>query len=179
MKKLKEIVELLRSFFPKVHNRLASAIVYAGIALILGPPLIEKLINFALGIAIDTQLTEYDQVYGLILVLWGSIYHVLMTKLSEISSSVRSSKKYEARATLIKECRGHLQVRDFDRREFVETDVYSRLRPFLSEKLVSNLEKNARHLTIRMDTARGGGVDNFESDILDELTALEQQWGLL
>lgn len=178
MDKFRELIELIRSILPKAHNRLAGAMVVGGITLMLGPPLFEKLILVLFDKAVDTQLTESDQLYGFGLVIWGSIYHIVMTKLSEISGALETGKKYELRKSLIEECRSYLQENEFDRKEFANTVLYSRLRPHLSEELRKEIEKDSNHITVNM-AARGGGVDNFKPHVLDELVELENKWRLL
>ena len=178
MDKFREFIELIRSILPKAHNRLASAMVVGGITLMLGPPLVEKLILVIFNKAVDTKLTESDQLYGFGLVIWGSIYHITMTKLSEISDALETSKKYDLRRSLIDECRSYLQENEFNRKEFADTVLYSRLRPHLSEKLIKEIEKDPNHITLNV-AARGGGVDNYKPHLLDERVELENKWRLL
>ncbi len=144
----------------------------------IGPPLVEKLILVFFEKAVDAKLTESDQLYGFGLIVWGSIYHITMVKLSEISGALETGKKYEIRRCLIDECRSYLQENEFDRKAFANTVLYSRLRPYLSEKLRKEIEKNPNHISINI-TARGGGVDNFKPHVLDELVDLEIRWRLL
>lgn len=63
-----------------------------------------------------------------------------------------------------------------DNREFRESAHYSQLRPYLSARTREGIESD----TIMIQNGgRGEGVNNLRTHVLDELHALERQWGLL
>ena len=153
--------------------------IYGGIALMAVPPFIEKITLLILNITIDTSLTNYDQLYGFGLTIWGSIYHIITIRLIELTNAISGIEKRATRTAVIAECREWLKENSFNREEFCDTDIYSRIRPHLSSKLVSELEKDPDHFNIILESARGGGVDNYKPNILDELVELEQKWDLI
>ena len=78
---------------------------------------------------------------------------------------------------LVDKSREFLNKQEFNNKEFRETDIYSRIRPYLSKELIQKIEKADNNIHVQLG-GRGGGVDNFRNKILDELNSLEQEWGL-
>jgi hypothetical protein len=153
--------------------------IFAGIGLLIGPSLVEKVALAILGVKVDANITQNDPIYGFGLVLWASVYHMVMSRLTDITVALKDKEKNEARRALIDECRRYLDDGKFSRREFAETVLYSRLRPYFGAELIKDIERDPNHITVRTGTARGGGVDNYKSEILDRLVELEKQWNLL
>ena len=176
---MERYVTILKFLLPKAHNRFAGLMLFAGIGLIIGPSLVEKLTFAMLALKIDANVTQNDPIYGFGLVLWASIYHMIMSKLTDISTTLKDKEKNQARRVLIDEFRTYLNEREFSRSEFAETVLYSRLRPYLTTELIQEIERDTNHLTIRMGSSRGCGVDNYKSEILDQLVELERKWDLL
>lgn len=81
----------------------------------------------------------------------------------------------EARRRFIADARAELQHNP-DKEKFRDSVLYSRLRPHLSEHTSKEIESDT--ITIQ-DGGRGGGVNNYIPQVLDEIRELESKWRLL
>lgn len=86
--------------------------------------------------------------------------------------------KLESRKMLLRDCREYTRG-TFDHRKFIESPLYSSLKPHLSKSLVSQLEANADEIHIEITEGRGTGVNNFKPFLLDELSEIERKWKLV
>ena len=80
-----------------------------------------------------------------------------------------------ARRDFLKECR-ELVHQAASREAFRESHVYARVRPLLSPKTVESIETETIIVQIE---GRGGGVNNYAPAVLDDITRIEREWGLL
>jgi hypothetical protein len=86
--------------------------------------------------------------------------------------------RLEGRKKLLETCKDYLQRYTFNCSNFIEKPFYSSLRPYLSKKLVSELESCNTNMQIRM-AGRNGGVNNFKAEVLDEIQQIEEKWKLI
>ena len=63
-----------------------------------------------------------------------------------------------------------------DRGELRNTSVYSRLRPYLSDRTKEIVESETIHVQLG---GRGGGANNYVPHMLDDLRKLEERWDLI
>lgn len=169
------IYKVLVLFKPKYYNYITGLVVISGLGLI-GTPLLEQIINSLLETKFNIQITEKNDTYiGLILVLLGLIYHLVASHLSgNLKTENNDNDKIKSRINVINGIRHELAIGDFDVKGFRESLNYSRIRPYLNPTLVKSIESD--NITIQAG-GRGGGVQNYKSKILDELSKLESEWG--
>ncbi len=78
---MNKLLNILKTLWPKPHNRNAAMIISGGIALAAAPPFFEKILSAILKKTIDLSITDYDQYVGVFLIILGVIYHVVMTRI--------------------------------------------------------------------------------------------------
>jgi hypothetical protein len=86
--------------------------------------------------------------------------------------------KLNDRREKIKEWRQMMKVKDFNRDRFRNTTAYSTLRPYLTPKLVAEIEDPI----IRLELNTGEPVKRtttLKAKILDEIAEIEGRWKLL
>lgn len=84
--------------------------------------------------------------------------------------------KLSARRKLIENVRDFLEESP-DKEEFQESVIYSKIKPFISQKTQKKIEDDVIHVC--RGGGRGGGVNNYSHNVLDELCVLEKEWKLL
>ena len=100
----------------------------------------------------------------------GYLTHVLQWNIE------KRKLKYENRKQLIKTVRLYIsELESFNSREFCNTTLYSQIRPYLSKKLIKELEVQTNTIDIVLHHNRYGIVP----DLLDELNKLEVKWELI
>ncbi|MDC9725949.1 MAG: hypothetical protein PSN44_08570 [Gammaproteobacteria bacterium] len=90
-------------------------------------------------------------------------------------SNEKERKKHDARVALLKRCRLQIKEPYFDIQVFMRTTEYSQIRHLLAPDLVSKIESSAGGGTIHIQAGgRGGGVNNFATKLLDEISQIER-----
>ena len=85
--------------------------------------------------------------------------------------------KVNRRIAMIDQLRKSLDsMEEYDNRTFTQSAIYSNIRPYLDRKLMEYIE---REDVIVIGGGRSGGVNNHKSKILDAVSKLEKEWGLL
>ncbi len=88
----------------------------------------------------------------------------------------KQKEKYEARKQLINSVREYFnKIENFDSRAFCNTVLYSQIRPYLSNRIINELERYTGIIHIVENHHRYG----IDTDILDELKELEIKWKLI
>lgn len=93
-------------------------------------------------------------------------------------------KKKDVRAdrkTIIKSVRDYLDNTDsFDRVEFMKTILYGQVRPYLSNKLINEIENTPyNEVTILVSPSQGQEIWTPRDSLLNEIRKLEKRWGLI
>ena len=88
--------------------------------------------------------------------------------------------KYAEKKALLKSTREAIYRKEFPKKDFINTVIYSQLRPYLSRELKNNLETYFASGPPKRLFVEG---ENYRNSILhlvlDDLSALERKWGLL
>lgn len=79
---------------------------------------------------------------------------------------------------LVEDIRVYLGANDFDSVIFRESAEYSKIRPYIDSALVQKIERADDTIDVSIG-GRGQGVNNYKSNILDELMKLEIKWKLI
>jgi hypothetical protein len=90
----------------------------------------------------------------------------------------KKRKQFENRKQLISEVRSILNREDFSRAVFRKSEVYSRIRPYISK----GLDDQIRSTTINLVEKNVDGVDysDFLREFVNkELSKIEKKWGLI
>lgn len=84
--------------------------------------------------------------------------------------------KTESRKNLIKEVRAALSIAEFSRDDFQKTEIYTRIRPYFSNKLTKEIDSDA------IIIVTGTNLDNddfIKRQINEELLKLEEKWEII
>lgn len=81
--------------------------------------------------------------------------------------------KHQYRKELIMRARDFIGSSKWDQCSFNDTVEYAEIRQFLSKETLDAIEGS----TVRVRIGRGGNV--IKSSVLDDLSKLEQEWGLI
>ena len=88
--------------------------------------------------------------------------------------------KYDERKALIKATREAIFDKNFGQYDFIDTVIYSQLRPYISNELKNNLETYFKDGPPKRSIVEG---ENYRNSIIhlvfDDLSSLERKWGLL
>jgi hypothetical protein len=88
------LLRLIKLFKPEFYNKITWAVVIAGLA-ILSTSLIDKLINVAFKISLNTEITDgNDALVGIALVVIGLSYHILSRRI-EIQQSATAKNEQD------------------------------------------------------------------------------------
>jgi len=94
--------------------------------------------------------------------------------------------RLENKKELLAESRTKIVDQGIDNEEFMSTVVYSRIREYLSESLIKDIEgtytgglNSKRTINVVVGSGRNSGVNPFKNKLLDELTMLEKKWKLI
>jgi hypothetical protein len=87
--------------------------------------------------------------------------------------------KVQKKIDLIKKARDFLEVSDLDYRQFSCSSIYSEIRPYLSQKTISTIERNENEFVITIGNGRESGVNTYKYLVLDDLVELEKKWELI
>ncbi len=93
--------------------------------------------------------------------------------------------KMEQRKQLLKDVREVLvDNNNLSYQSFIQTVAYSQICPYLSKKVIDTLENqgggnNKIIIKIVVGSGRHSGANNFGPMILDDLSRIEKEWGLL
>ena len=82
-------------------------------------------------------------------------------------------RKHDNRKELIRRARKFIASSEWDQLEFGSTVTYSEIRPHLSKSTIDSIE--GRTITIR--EGRGGNI--IKSQVLDDLSDKEKEWGII
>jgi hypothetical protein len=86
------------------------------------------------------------------------------------------------RKQLIDEVRNKLSEKDLSSEDFINSQLYSKIRPFLKIKTIDTLEKTGEFGTqviqIQMG-GRGNGTSHYFNNVLDDIQIKEKEWGLI
>lgn len=97
----------------------------------------------------------------------------------------KRKKKFEWRKGFINECKRIINKRDFDVERFIVTYHYSNLKVHLSDLLKKEIEDKPKKYVsgIRLSLSESLNLVEKESilknKLLDEITIIEKEWGLL
>ncbi len=83
--------------------------------------------------------------------------------------------RFQARLEFVRAAR-ELLAKPPDRGELRNAPVYSRLRPYLSERTKEIVESETIHVQVG---GRGGGANNYVPHMLDDIRKLEERWELI
>jgi hypothetical protein len=99
--------------------------------------------------------------------------------------AARIATQEERRRELIKDWRDFFDNFNYPEENILETGTYSHIRPYLDQEIVERLEK-PRELHVEIDTRGGRDVairgqtpSSVKTLLLDEVTRLEREWGLI
>lgn len=84
--------------------------------------------------------------------------------------------KTESRKNLIKEVRSALSIPEFSRNDFQKTEIYTRIRPYLSHKLTDEIDSNALIIVVESNLDND---DLIKREINSELRKLEEKWEII
>ena len=80
------------------------------------------------------------------------------------------------RKDLIKRARNELSQKKFEENKFVNSQIYSEIRPFLNTKTIDELESDVMICNL---ATRGGGAAYHLTKILDDISIIEKEWELI
>lgn len=103
------------------------------------------------------------------------------TKIKELEERIKyledCLQKKEARQKLINDSREYIEKIDkFDKSEFLSSSIYSRLKPYLSNKLIESLNSEAIIVSF---VGSNYLLNHFPIKILEEVAELEINWELI
>ena len=91
----------------------------------------------------------------------------------------RRRGRLNTRQSLLTDARSILNLYEYDNVAFRGTAEYSRLKPYLSKKVISLIESHDdSNLAVVME-GRHAGANNFKNLILDKISSLERKWKLI
>ncbi|MCL6263183.1 hypothetical protein [Craterilacuibacter sp. RT1T] len=132
----------------------------------------------------DLELSKliFPAIVGLISGALGSIFAPWVHWGIEKKKMARKNRE-----ELIKEVRLVLSNEEIESSAFRNHAVYSRIRPYMSEKAKEAVEgeySGSGHMiseviVIATGSGRHDGVNSFRNRVLDEISELEKQWGLI
>lgn len=86
------------------------------------------------------------------------------------------------RKHLIEEVRNKLSEENLSSEDFINSQLYSKIRPFLSKKTIDTLEITGdfgtKVIQIQMG-GRGNGTSHYFNNVLDDIRVKEKEWGLI
>jgi hypothetical protein len=87
--------------------------------------------------------------------------------------------KLSERKSLINNVREFVSSENYQYSEFMDSVLYTRIKPYLSKGLVFNLEKPIDSIKVMVRTGRKTMIESYQSEILFELTQIERKWQLM
>ncbi len=91
----------------------------------------------------------------------------------------RRRGRLNTRQSLLADARSTLIFYEYDNEAFRDTAEYSRLKPYLSKKVISLIESHDNSNLAVVMKGRHAGANNFKNLILDEISNLERKWKLI
>lgn len=87
--------------------------------------------------------------------------------------------RHQKRSELIFQIREFVKGENYTREKFLDTSMYSQIRPFLDKLLVKEIEKSSNEITINIGGGRRPRIEDYNLKILDDFTRLERKWRLI
>ncbi len=87
--------------------------------------------------------------------------------------------KLSERKNLINNLREFVSSENYEYAEFMDSVLYTRIKPFLSKELIFNLEKPIDSINVNVRIGRKTIIENYQSEILFELAQIEREWQLI
>lgn len=91
----------------------------------------------------------------------------------------RRRGRLNTRQSLLADARSTLIFHEYDNEAFRDTAEYSRLKPYLSQKIISLIESHDNSNLAVVMKGRHAGANNLKNLILDEISNLERKWKLI
>ncbi len=120
-----------------------------------------------------------DWVQTLILAIAGLISGTLASLVAPwINWGIeRKREQLNAKRLLLQDVRDKPNLLEHNKRAFRESIEYSRIRPYLTRKLIDEIETN--DITMIVEDEKIKGMLDFRRMVLKEITALEKKWKLI